>query len=67
MSFPILIEYSAKFPQMSSLLDSLPALYSRKYHPNDKDYGTNSQSASSNSSTTHKLKEKLHLPSTMIS
>lgn len=58
MSFPILVEYSAKFPQMSSLLDSLPALYTRKYHPIHKDYGTSSQSVSSNSSTTQKLKEK---------
>jgi hypothetical protein len=67
MSFPILIEYSAKFPQMSSLLDSLPALYSRKYPPTHKDYGTNSQSASSNSSITHKSKEKLPSHSTTTS
>ena len=67
MSFPILIEYSAKFPQMSSLLDSLPALYSRKYHTSHQDYGMNSPSASSNSSTTHKSKEKLPSHSTMIS
>jgi hypothetical protein len=58
MSFPILVEYSAKFPQMSSLLDSLPALYTRKYHHIHKDYGTSSPSVSSNSSTTQKLKEK---------
>lgn len=67
MSFPILVEYSAKFPQMSSLLDSLPALYSRKYPPTHQGYGTNSPSASSNSSTTHKSREKSPSPSTTIS
>lgn len=52
MSFPILQDYQQRFPQLATLLTTLPTLYNKKYPRIHPDSGTNSPSPCSSSSTT---------------